>query len=127
MRGPKKLNGYTIENNIIKMETYDNAGNVKHIIEYSVKYLADINPYRWMTTPDMYTHAYFYDENNIKQKMLLHKFLVHLSGREIPDGYQVDHKDRNKLNCLDDNLRVCTPSQNNQNQKGQVHQYLTLV
>ncbi len=117
-KGSKSSNKYIIENDITRMELYDNAGNVKHEVIFNTKHLNDIKPYKWTASKDLYIHAYFYDENNIKRKMLLHKFIIYLTDQTIPDRYQVDHRDRNKLNCLDDNLRVCTPSQNNQNQKG---------
>ena len=51
--------------------------------------------------------------------MYLHGAIIQLSGQEVPDGYEIDHKDRNPLNCLDDNLRICTPNQNAQNRKKQ--------
>lgn len=37
------------------------------------------------------------------------------NGRDIPEGYELDHKDRNKLNNRIDNLRLATPSQNQSN------------
>ena len=111
-------NKITVENGIAQMELYDYNGNVKHCVMFDEKHVDNIKLYRWSSATDLYIYANFYDETNTKKRMVLHKFIMYLSGREIPDGHQVDHKDRNKLNCLNNNLRVCTRSQNNQNQKG---------
>ncbi len=43
--------------------------------------------------------------------------IIHLSGKIVKPGEEIDHKDCNPLNCLDDNLRVCNRSQNQQNCK----------
>jgi hypothetical protein len=37
---------------------------------------------------------------------------------EVPEGYDVDHKDRNRSNNTDDNLRLATRSQNMYNKPG---------
>lgn len=47
--------------------------------------------------------------------ILLHRFLTN-----APTGMQVDHIDRYTLNCTDDNLRICTRTQNAQNRKKHV-------
>jgi hypothetical protein len=44
------------------------------------------------------------------QTVLLHRFI-----KECPEGFDVDHKDDDGLNNIDDNLRIATRSQNNQN------------
>lgn len=57
-------------------------------------------------------------------KLLGHTYLVHRiiyalsTGEAIPDGYQVDHKDCDKLNNSMDNLRLATISQQAMNRKG---------
>ena len=50
-----------------------------------------------------------------KSSLYLHIELTKFRRIEIPQGYEVDHKDRNKLNALKDNLRVATPHQNSRN------------
>lgn len=57
-------------------------------------------------------------------KLCGHTYMVHRlvyvlsTGEDIPDGYQVDHKDCNKLNNSMDNLRLATISQQAMNRKG---------
>jgi len=46
----------------------------------------------------------------------LHRWLL-----DAPKGQRIDHKDRNGLNNQRDNLRFCTPSQNNMNRISQVN------
>jgi len=48
-------------------------------------------------------------------KILCHRIVWLLSGKEIPDGMQVDHKDLNALNNHIDNLRLATNQMNNAN------------
>lgn len=51
---------------------------------------------------------------NGKQKVItLHRWIT-----GAPDGMQVDHRYHDGLNNLDDNLRVCTRAENQQNRKG---------
>lgn len=49
------------------------------------------------------------------KKTSLHVLVWQWHNGEIPEGYIVDHKDRNKLNCKIDNLRLATASQNQAN------------
>jgi hypothetical protein len=41
-------------------------------------------------------------------KEYLHRIIVRYNKREIPKGYTIHHKDRNKLNNDNDNLEVLT-------------------
>lgn len=59
-----------------------------------------------------------------------HRILYELFVGPIPDGMLIDHKDRNGLNNCLDNLRLCTSSQNNVNQrhrKGRKYKGVTLM
>ena len=47
-----------------------------------------------------------YLQKNIK----MHRFII-----DAPDGFEVDHRDGNKLNNQKENLRICTHSQNGKN------------
>ncbi len=51
-----------------------------------------------------------------KKREYLHRFLYQkFHGREIPKGLQIDHIDRDNLNCRLDNLRLVTRLQNTLN------------
>jgi len=72
---------------------------------------------KWHLTDSGYVIAHFDDEIQ-RQKFRLHHIIMYLSRQEqIPAEYDVDHKDGNPLNNLENNLRLCTQSQNNQNQR----------
>lgn len=54
-----------------------------------------------------------------KNVVYLHRVVVErMLGHAIPEGYEVDHVDGNKLNNKRENLRLATPSQNNINRPG---------
>lgn len=70
---------------------------------------------KWYLSDYGYVRAKWNDEENNIQQISLHEAIAQLSDIKVPNGHNIDHKDRNKLNCLDDNLRICTNPQNNQN------------
>jgi len=47
----------------------------------------------------------------------LHSSIIQLSGQIVPINCKIDHKDQDKLNNLESNLRICTQAQNAQNSK----------
>ncbi len=57
--------------------------------------------------------GYAYRIQNINGS--LHTIRMHVQIMNPPKGMEVDHKDLDKLNNQDDNLRVCTSSQNKAN------------
>lgn len=48
----------------------------------------------------------------------VHLLIWLMLGNEVPENCEVDHKDRDPWNNLEDNLRVATPTQNMQNAGG---------
>jgi len=69
---------------------------------------------KWCLDNTGYASTTWFDVNG-QHTFLLHQAIIQLSGQEIPNGKEIDHKDGDKLNNLDDNLRICTRAQNQQN------------
>ena len=68
-----------------------------------------LSKYRWSASPS--GGGKMYARRNTKTgTILMHREIMH-----APPGMCVDHKDRNSLNNHPDNLRVCTPQQNEHN------------
>ena len=75
-----------------------------------------LNQFKWYTlvTKDKYSgREKFYALRKVSRKNLL----MHRDIMKCPTGYVVDHGDGNTLNNQKNNLRICTYSQNLQNQK----------
>ncbi len=53
------------------------------------------------------------------KKYRAHRLLWILRNGSIPDGMQIDHVDRNRLNNCPENLRLATPAENCRNRKQQ--------
>lgn len=73
-------------------------------------------PNSWHIIPSKSANT-FYVQGNVPRKrgaaVLLHRWLTN-----APDGMQVDHRNHDGLINTDDNLRICTNAENQQNQKG---------
>ena len=61
-----------------------------------------LNKYKWYYGPGGYAYAY--------KVGYMHRNII-----EIPEGLQIDHINRDKLDNRRSNLRVCTSSENNLN------------
>lgn len=53
----------------------------------------------------------------VRHRKLLHRALAERWGWDLSGKNMVDHRNRNKLDCRQANLRVCTRSQNNGNKR----------
>ncbi len=116
-RTRRDANEFIIDGDICWVILYDKNNKEKTRAKFlSIYYNQICNPkLKWHLHNYGYVGAIWTDENNIQQHIFLHEAIIQLSDQEIPDGYEIDHKDGNKLNCLDNNLRICTKSQNGQN------------
>jgi hypothetical protein len=90
------------------------------IAKVSDKWYEELNQFKWYAKYDSGTKS-FYATRNIptlfrKQKMIyMHRVIA-----GTPDGMQCDHVDHDTLNNQDENLRNCTPTQNQCNRGKQV-------
>ena len=66
-----------------------------------------VSKHRWYLNSNGYVYGYF--GNN--KRLLLHRYILGISGRQK----QVDHKNRNPLDCRRENLRICNNRQNTGN------------
>lgn len=109
-------NKIIIEDQICKMELYDI--NCKVIAEtiFDLKYYEFIKDYSWHMSGN-YVESFWVDENQCQKNMKLHQAIIYLSGQEVPDDCEIDHKDNNPLNNLENNLRICKHSDNVKNRK----------
>lgn len=110
-------NEIIVDDNVCRIKLYNR--DCKEIAEttFDLKYKEEIEKYKWHLHRSGYTETWWCDENKKVHKTTLHQAIIALSGQEVPDGYEIDHKDGNKLNCLESNLRICTNSQNKCNVK----------
>lgn len=77
------------------------------------KHFEELNKYIWRVQKAIGTDMYYACRRNEKGELVpLHRFIM---GCKKGDGKIVDHIDRNGLNCLEENLRFCTVSQNAMN------------
>lgn len=54
-------------------------------------------------------------ESNHSRSYVAHRLIWHMLGREVPDGFVIDHKDGDPFNNRIDNLRLARPHQNSSN------------
>ena len=93
--------------NHAEITLFDRNHNIRAYALISKNRVKDVIPYKWSLNRKGYVVA----KVNGKS-VLLHKFLL-----PVKYGMFVDHINRNKLDCRDENLREVTPSQNSHNSK----------
>jgi hypothetical protein len=83
----------------------------------NIKWLNNVEQYKWYLGKNGYPFAYI--NNN---RIQLHRY-IHLLISGYWSTLYIDHIDRDKLNCLNDNLREATPAQNayNKTYKNPLH------
>lgn len=87
-------------------------GHISYVDDEDYEWLSG---WKWSVTTSgkiLYAQRSIYS-NNTQRSILLHRFLLGVSGR----GIMVDHVDHNGLNNQRSNLRVCNSSQNQSNMK----------
>lgn len=73
-----------------------------------------LNKWKWYVLETDYKFYAVHDLwiNKKTVHILMHRYIMN-----TPKGFVVDHKDGNGLNCLEENMRNCTSSQNQTNKK----------
>ncbi len=89
----------------------DENGNYIDSAKVSLHRVPEVRGYRWYLNDDDPTNRYVVSTPGSK-KIYLHKLLL-----SAPEGYEVDHRNQDKLDCRDSNLRVATPTNNRHNRK----------
>lgn len=69
-----------------------------------------LNQYKWHYHHTGYAMTTIAVSGGKFKKIMLHRMII-----PIIDSQHIDHKDRNKLNCLRENLRISNPTLNNAN------------
>ena len=117
-RTTRDPNEIIVEENICRMKLYDIDSEEIAETMFDLKYKEEIEQFKWhLHSTDGYVSSSWYDKNNKQNKMLLHQAIIHLSNQKVRNGEEIDHKDSNKLNNLESNLRIITDSQNQYNSK----------
>lgn len=73
-----------------------------------------VNPYGWGINYQGYVYASYVKSRCNEAKLLMHRLIM---GLTVNDGKIVDHANMNRLDNRRSNLRLCTRSQNQFNQK----------
>ncbi len=111
-------NEIIVEDDICRMKLYNNKCEEVAETIFDLKYKSEIEKYKWHLQKG-YVATDWFDENDKHVQMCLHQAIIQISGQEVPEGYEIDHKDTIKLNNLEENLRVCTRYQNQHNRTKQ--------
>ena len=115
-RTQKDPNEFIIDGDICWIILYNNKCEEISRTKFNLHHYETIKNFKWSLNSKGYPVTTWIDENG-KHQGTLHQAVIQLLGITVPDDYEIDHKDQNPLNNLDENLRVCTFSQNQQNVK----------
>ena len=100
----RKPNEYVIKENYVEGIYYDKNHKPKGAFLISLEDFEEVSKYRWTSR-----HGYMVTYRG-KKATLLHRFLI-----DCPNGFVIDHINRNKADNRRENLRVVTESINAQN------------
>lgn len=109
-------NEIIVENNIARMILYNRQNEEISETIFDNKFINEVSQLRWSLKDNGYVSHTYRNSNDKQFSITLHRFLMNIIDPENPNSYEdIDHKDTNKLNNLEQNLRRCTRSSNRQN------------
>ena len=100
MRNRLTPNKITIQNSCAFVELYNKDCEVVALAKIDIEYISEVKRHKWRLMRDGYVVSH------------TGGWLHHLVYGPPPQGYDVDHKDGNKLDNTELNLRKATRSQN---------------
>jgi len=107
-------NEFIIENDICLIALYDKYCTKISDATCDAKYYDIVKNYKWHLSSKGYVVTSWYERNK-RCDGYLHQLIIQLSNQIVEDGGQIDHIDRDPLNNILSNLRICDNSQNKHN------------
>jgi hypothetical protein len=104
-------NSYVIDGQMVTMDLRDKSGKVTATTTFNKRHLEKVMKYKWHLAKRQDKYQ-FVGSSNRSGYILLHRLIL-----PVPEGFEVDHKDRNPRNNLDSNLRPCKRSENMSNSR----------
>lgn len=98
-------NEFIVNGDILEIVLYDRGRIESGRALVDVKHLEVTKQHKWHLDSNGYVASHSKDKTT-----LLHRLITN-----APKGTVVDHRNHNKLYCSDDNLRICTQSDNMKN------------
>lgn len=102
-------NEIIVKNGIAHMSLYNKIGEKIAETIFSERHVEKVKMYKWYITKSINTS---YVRGSIKgnRKILLHRFIL-----DVPDKVFIDHINGDGLDNTDENLRICSQSENSRN------------
>src|SRR5579883_3327335 len=88
-----------------------------YVIKFDEDDLKLIEPYTWKISKDGYAVTNFVNRNNKTIYLNMHKIIYEHHNGKVPENYDIDHINNDKLDNRKENLQVLTKSQNVQKAK----------
>ena len=108
-KGRTVINEYEINNQFVYITI--TAKNKEGVYKFNVSHYDEINQYIWTINPEGYARSHY------KEKIIyLHRLITKCSSDMV-----VDHLSRDITDNMDENLRVCTKSENGMNRGIQIN------
>jgi len=111
-RSVRDPNEIIIDGNIARILLYDYLGNLLAEAIIDAEFVDLVSQYKWHLSNCHYVVSNCKDKNGKYGKISLHKLIVCISNNyQLSEKYYIEHIDKNQLNNLKSNLRICSDGQ----------------